>query len=140
MWLWVASSHNPGWKRQQSDQKQPVWSFFTTKKPKYKNPTAPNTLDATAARAAGASSSSAPMKAMPSRTDVMAKLRDVMEELHLGRGFLHPGAVLPTDNVWEKFTDKEVSSTLAFFRQELRLEKKQWGSRLLPVQTSFPRV
>jgi len=96
-----------------------------TKKPKYADTTAPYTMDAAATGAAGASSSSAPMKAVPLRTDVMAELCGVMEDLNRGRGFLYPGPVSPTDDVWERCDDKEVSATLAFLRQELRLEKKQ---------------
>ena len=74
-------------------------SCFTTKKPKHADPTAPYTLDAATAGAAGASSSSAPMKAVLLGTDMMTELSGVMEELHLSRGFLYPGAVLPTDDV-----------------------------------------
>jgi len=97
----------------------------TTKKPKNEAPTAPYTLDAAAAGAADASSSFAPMKAVPSRTDVMAELRGVMEELHVGKHFLYPAAVPPTDAIWERCTDTQVSSKLAFLCQELLLEKNQ---------------
>jgi len=97
--LWIQSSHSPGWKRQQSDQKQPVKLFFTTKNTKHADPTALYTLDAATAGVAGASSLSAPMKAVPLGTDMMTELSGVMEELHLGGGFQYPGAVLPTDDV-----------------------------------------
>jgi len=99
--------------------------FTTTKKHENAAPMAPYTLDAAPARAAGASSSSMPKKAVPSRTNMIAKLRVVMQELHVGRGFLYPPAVPPTAAIWDRCTDTEVTSTLSFLRQELLLEKRQ---------------
>jgi len=86
---------------------------------------APRTLDAAPAGAAGASRLSMPKKAVPSRVGIIAELRGVMNELHVGRGFLFPQALPANAAIWDQCSDKEVTSTLSFLRQELLLQKKR---------------
>jgi len=92
---------------------------------------APRTLDAAPAGAAGASSLSMSKKAVPSSIGIIAELRGVMHELHVGRGFLYPPALPATAAIWGKCTDKEVTSTLSFLRQELLLEQIELQAKLL---------
>ena len=97
----------------------------TTKKHENVAPMAPYKLDAAPAGAAGASSSSMPKKAVPSRTDMIAEVCGVMQELHVGRNFLYLLALPPTDAIWDKYTCTEITSTLAFLRQGLLLEPEK---------------
>ena len=66
-------------------------------------------------------------KAVPSRSNMIPKVCGVMQELHVGRGFLYPPAVPLTaaDGIWNRCTDTEMTSTVSFLLQGLLLEKRQ---------------
>ena len=56
---------------------------------------------------------------------IIAELRGVMNDLHVGRAFLFPPALPANAAIWDQCSDKEVTSTLSFLRQELLQQQKR---------------
>jgi len=50
-------------------------------------------------------------KAVPSRIGFIAELCGVMHDLHVGRSFLYPPALPANAAIWDKCSDKEVTSS-----------------------------